>query len=156
MSGVIHLWKSGSYGIAAIVFIASIMVPLFKLLALSVLLLSVQRRTTWWPMQRARLYRLVELVGRWSMLDIYVVTLLAALVQHVQIMAEPPSRAQSPNGIPCGAKLVGALRHQYGRIRSQLVRPGYLRPDPRTIYPDAATDDARWGGGSSPDSPETG
>jgi paraquat-inducible protein A len=81
MSGVIHLWKSGSYGIAAIVFIASILVPLFKLMALSVLLLSVQRRTTWWPMQRARLYRLVELVGRWSMLDIYVVTLLAALVQ---------------------------------------------------------------------------
>ena len=55
-----------------------------------------------------------------------------------------------------GRELGGALRHQYGRIRSQLVRPGYLRPDPRTIYPDAATDDARWGGGSSPDSPETG
>jgi paraquat-inducible protein A len=81
MSGVIHLWKTGSWGIASIVFVASIMVPLFKLMALTLLLISVQRRTTWWPMQRARLYRLVELVGRWSMLDIYVVTLLAALVQ---------------------------------------------------------------------------
>lgn len=81
MSGVIHLWKTGSWGISAIVFIASIMVPLFKLMALTVLLLSVQRRSTWWSMQRARLYRLVELVGRWSMLDIYVVTLLAAVVQ---------------------------------------------------------------------------
>lgn len=81
MSGVVHLWKTGFWGIATIVFIASIMVPLFKLIALTLLLVSVQRRSTWWPMQRARLYRLVELVGRWSMLDIYVVTLLAGLVQ---------------------------------------------------------------------------
>jgi len=81
MSGVLHLWETGFWGIAAIVFVASIIVPLFKLLALTLLLVSVQRRSTWWPMQRTRLYRLMELVGRWSMLDIYVVTLLAALVQ---------------------------------------------------------------------------
>lgn len=81
MSGIIHLWTTGFQGIAAIVFIASILVPLFKLLALTLLLLSVQRESTWWPMQRMRLYRMVELVGRWSMLDIYVVTFLAAVVQ---------------------------------------------------------------------------
>ena len=81
MSGVVHLWKSGSWTVAAIVFIASIVVPLFKLIALTLLLVSVQRRSTWWPMQRTRLYRMVALVGRWSMLDIYVVTILAALVQ---------------------------------------------------------------------------
>jgi len=78
---VVHLWKSGSWTVAAIVFIASIVVPLFKLIALTLLLVSVQRRSTWWPMQRTRLYRMVALVGRWSMLDIYVVTILAALVQ---------------------------------------------------------------------------
>jgi paraquat-inducible protein A len=81
MSGVVHLWKSGSCGIAVIVFVASILVPLFKLMALTLLLVSVQRRSTWWPTQRTKLYRMVELVGRWSMLDIYVVTILAALVQ---------------------------------------------------------------------------
>jgi paraquat-inducible protein A len=81
MSGVVHLWKTNFEGIATIVFIASIMVPLFKLLALTLLLLSVQRRSLWQTSQRARLYRLVEFVGRWSMLDIYVVTLMAALVQ---------------------------------------------------------------------------
>jgi len=81
MSGVVHLWKTGSWAIAAIVFIASIMVPLFKLVALTILLISVQRRSSWWPTQRTRLYRMVEFVGRWSMLDIYVVTILAALVQ---------------------------------------------------------------------------
>lgn len=81
MSGVVHLWKTGFEGIATIVFIASILVPLFKLMALTLLLISVQRRSTWLTGQRARLYRLVELVGRWSMLDIFVVTLMAALVQ---------------------------------------------------------------------------
>ena len=81
MSGVVHLWKTGSWAISAIVFIASIIVPLFKLIALTLLLVSVKRRSTWWPNQRIRLYRMVELVGRWSMLDIYVVTILAALVQ---------------------------------------------------------------------------
>ena len=81
MSGIIHLWKTDFQGIAAIVFIASILVPLFKLLALTLLLISVQRKSTWWPMQRMRLYRMVEQVGRWSMLDIYVVTFLAAVVQ---------------------------------------------------------------------------
>ncbi|MNJ74697.1 Paraquat-inducible protein A [compost metagenome] len=55
--------------------------PLAKLLALVLLLLSVQLRSQWQPVQRTRLYRLVELVGRWSMLDVYVVTLLVALVQ---------------------------------------------------------------------------
>lgn len=81
MSGIIHLWVTDFQGIAVIVFIASILVPLFKLLALTLLLVSVQRESTWWPMQRMRLYRMVEQVGRWSMLDIYVVTFLAALVQ---------------------------------------------------------------------------
>ena len=81
MSGVIYLWNSGSWDLAVVVFIASIMVPLLKLIALTLLLVSVQRRSIWLPVQRTRLYRLVELVGRWSMLDIYVVTILAALVQ---------------------------------------------------------------------------
>jgi paraquat-inducible protein A len=81
MSGVIYLWSSGSWDLALVVFIASIMVPLLKLIAISFLLVSVQRCSVWQPVQRTRLYRLVELVGRWSMLDIYVVTILAALVQ---------------------------------------------------------------------------
>lgn len=81
VSGVVHLWRTGSWLIAIIVFIASVAIPLLKLFSLSLLLISVQRRSTWHPLQRTRLFRLVELVGRWSMLDIYVVTLLAALVQ---------------------------------------------------------------------------
>jgi len=81
MSGVMHLWHSGNQGIAVIVFVASILVPLFKLVVLTLLLLSVRRGSTWGIKHRVHLYRVVELVGRWSMLDIFVVTLLAALVQ---------------------------------------------------------------------------
>ncbi len=81
ISGVVELWRTGSWMIAVIVFIASVTIPLLKLISLTLLLVSVQRRSTWHPRQRTRLYRLLELVGRWSMLDIYVVTLLAALVQ---------------------------------------------------------------------------
>lgn len=81
MSGVVYLWTSGSWPLAAIVFIASIMVPGSKLVALTFLLVSVQRRSTWRPLERTWLYRMVELVGRWSMVDIYVTTILTAIVQ---------------------------------------------------------------------------
>ncbi len=81
MSGIVFLWHSGSWDLALIVFIASIMVPLLKLLSMTLLLVSVQRRSVWQPLQRTKLYRIVEFIGRWSMLDIYVVTILAALVQ---------------------------------------------------------------------------
>jgi paraquat-inducible protein A len=81
MSGVVYLWTSGSWPLAAIIFIASIMVPASKLIALTFLLVSVQRRSTWSPLERTRLYRVVERVGRWSMVDIYVAAILTAIVQ---------------------------------------------------------------------------
>jgi paraquat-inducible protein A len=64
-----------------VVFIASVAVPMLKIIALIFLVATAQRRSRWLPEQRARIYRVVEFVGRWSMLDIYVVTLLVALVQ---------------------------------------------------------------------------
>jgi paraquat-inducible protein A len=102
LSGVIFLWHSGSWDLALVVFIASIMVPLMKLMALTVLLVSVQCRSVWRPVQRARLYRLVELVGRWSMLDIYVVTVLAALVQ----IGSLATIKAGPAVVPFGAVVV--------------------------------------------------
>ncbi|WP_211251792.1 paraquat-inducible protein A [Andreprevotia chitinilytica] len=81
LSGVVFLWSSGSWPLALLVFFASIMVPMLKMIALTLLLISVQCRSRWQPLQRLKLYRLVEFVGRWSMLDIYVVAILAALVQ---------------------------------------------------------------------------
>jgi len=81
LSGVIYLWNSGSAPIALLIFFASILVPLAKLFALAYLLISVQRRSLLMPLQRTKLYRMAEFVGRWSMVDIYVVALLVTLVQ---------------------------------------------------------------------------
>lgn len=81
MSGVIFFMQTGSWGIALIIFVASIVVPIAKLIVLIGLLVSVQRRSHWRPAERTRLYRITELVGRWSMLDVFVVTVLVALVR---------------------------------------------------------------------------
>lgn len=86
MSGVVYLWSNGSWILAMVVFIASVAVPLFKMLSLTALLVGVQRRSRHQPRQRTKLYRFLELIGRWSMLDVYVVTILVALVQ-VQSLA---------------------------------------------------------------------
>jgi len=81
MSGVLVLLQSGSWPIAVLVFIASIVVPLLKIIALAVLVYSAWRRSSSHRLQRSELFRLVEFVGRWSMLDIYAISLLATLVQ---------------------------------------------------------------------------
>ena len=81
LSGVVYFWTSGSYDLAIIIFTASIFVPLAKLLTLSFLLISVQRRWRWEPLQRLKLFRMVEFIGKWSMLDVFVVALLATLVE---------------------------------------------------------------------------
>ncbi|MEM4988178.1 paraquat-inducible protein A [Collimonas sp. H4R21] len=81
MSGVIYFWVSGAWELAAIIFIASFLVPLFKLASLILLTWTAQKRSRWRRLQRAKLYRLVEIIGRWSMLDVFVVSLLAGLVQ---------------------------------------------------------------------------
>jgi paraquat-inducible protein A len=81
MSGVIYFVKSGSWPIALVIFVASVFVPLLKLFLLTFLLISVHRKSRWRPKDRTRLYRITEAVGRWSMVDIYVVTILVALVK---------------------------------------------------------------------------
>lgn len=87
LSGVIYLWKAGSWGLALIVFTASIVVPCFKLAALGWLNWTVQCKSTFAPLNRARLYRFIDFIGRWSMLDVFVVGLLVTLVQ-LRIIAE--------------------------------------------------------------------
>jgi len=81
LSGVVYLWTSGSWPLAIVVFVASIAVPMLKILALAYLAISTQLHSRWYAVQRTRIYRVVEFVGRWSMLDIYVITMLVALVQ---------------------------------------------------------------------------
>jgi paraquat-inducible protein A len=81
MSGVLSLIQEGSWPLALLVFVASIVVPLLKLVAMGWLLISVTRQSPGNAQQKSRLFRLVEFIGRWSMLDVYAIALLVSLVQ---------------------------------------------------------------------------
>lgn len=92
MAGVIDFWRGGSYGIAVLIFVASAVIPCMKFLTLGLLLIASQRQSTWAMRERAKLYRLTEGIGYWSMLDVVVVAVVAALVQFQALSeAEPRS-----------------------------------------------------------------
>lgn len=86
LGGVVELWEGGSWDIAVIVFVASVVVPLTKLLALVLLAVSVQRRSARNLRARTRMYEMVEFIGQWSMLDVFVVIVLAALADFQGLM----------------------------------------------------------------------
>jgi paraquat-inducible protein A len=88
--GIGELWHTGSWLLAVIVFIASIVVPLAKVGALALLAVTVRTAPRWRRLERAKLYRLVEAVGHWSMLDVYVVVLLGGIVQFGRVANVEP------------------------------------------------------------------
>jgi len=98
MSGVAYLWHSGSWHLALVVFIASVLVPLAKMICLSLLAISVQRGWTERALERTKLYRVLEFVGPWSMLDVFVVTILVALVQLKSLATIQPGPAAAAFG----------------------------------------------------------
>ncbi|MCJ8271592.1 MAG: paraquat-inducible protein A, partial [Psychrosphaera sp.] len=93
LGGVILLWHMGSYPIAAVIFIASVAVPVAKILVLIWLNYSVARRQTNLTQERIVLYRIAEFVGRWSMVDVYVVIILVSLIQLGNTMSIYPGGA---------------------------------------------------------------
>ncbi|GAB3034763.1 MULTISPECIES: paraquat-inducible protein A [Oleiagrimonas] len=125
LSGVAELWRAGSWDLAVIVFVASIMVPLLKFAALLVLLISVQRRKAWRTRGRAHLFRLVEGIGYWSMLDVFVVTLLVALVRFQLTQVDP-----GPGVVYFGLVVV-------------LTMLASMSFDPRLIWDHAVTEDEK-------------
>lgn len=90
LGGVVMLWEHGSYPIAAIIFVASILIPVLKFLVLIYLLISVK-----YPIgkdkkvNKHKLYYMTELIGPWSMIDVFVVAILAALIHlaNIEIIA---------------------------------------------------------------------
>lgn len=95
MSGVVSLIKIGSIPVALVVFIASIVVPTFKLLGLAFLLYSIQRHQSMSPRQRILTYRFIEWIGRWSMLDIFVIATLVAAVNFGNLAKIEPNLGAS-------------------------------------------------------------
>ena len=88
--GMISFWKSGAYPIALVIFTASIMIPLLKIVALSWLCLAASGKLHPSPAMLGRVYWFTELLGRWSMIDIFVVGILVALVQLGNYMTITP------------------------------------------------------------------
>jgi len=95
LAGVEHLIFAGMWPLGLIVFFASIMVPVSKLLALLYLLLSVQLRSHWRPADRTRLYRMTEMIGSWSMVDIFIIGILTSLVSLDALSTIRPGVAAS-------------------------------------------------------------
>jgi len=91
MEGVVLLWSPSSWPLSIVVFIASVTIPLAKLIALSYLLITVQRGSLKGSRERTRLYRMVAFIGRWSMLDVFVDTFVVALVQLQPLMSVEPA-----------------------------------------------------------------
>jgi len=102
LSGVLVLIHTGSWPLAVLVFFASIVVPLLKIFSISLLVWMSARGAREHQLARARLYRVIEFVGRWSMLDIYVVTLLVALVR----MGKLASISAGPGALAFAAVVV--------------------------------------------------
>jgi paraquat-inducible protein A len=80
LGGVAYFWTSGDWPLAVIVFVASVVVPMLKLAILTLQTVAACQDSAWQPLERARLHRLVERIGRWSMLDVFVVALTVTLV----------------------------------------------------------------------------
>src|SRR5271165_2476812 len=90
LQGVVLLWSPTGWPLSIIVLVASIMIPSAKILALAYLLITAQRGSIKNNEQRVRMYRMVEFIGRWSMVDVFVDTFTAALIQLQPLMAVEP------------------------------------------------------------------
>lgn len=121
-SGVVELFNAGMWEISALVFFASITVPMLKILGLGYLLISVHIKSRWRLRDRTKLYRLIEGVGRWSMIDMFMVSILVALVQLGGVATIEPGV-----GATCFASVVVITMFAAGAF------------DPRIIW-DAAED----------------
>ncbi len=80
IDGIIHFFKEGSYGIGLIIFLASILVPLFKIIGLLILLFTIHRKKNRFLKQKTKMFHFIAFIGRWSMLDIFVIALITVLV----------------------------------------------------------------------------
>lgn len=109
LGGVVTLWEHGSYPIALVIFIASVLVPLGKIFVLIWLCISVQSGSTMALPQKIKLYRITEFVGRWSMVDVFVVGILVALIQLGNVMTILPGTAALAFAAMVAATMLAAI-----------------------------------------------
>ena len=90
LGGVHELLIAGMWPLAALVFVASVVVPIAKLIGLGLLLVTTHRKSRWRLKERTVLHRVITAIGRWSMIDIFMVSILVALVQFGAIASVTP------------------------------------------------------------------
>jgi paraquat-inducible protein A len=93
ISGVIYFFTHGDWPVALVIFLASVVLPMLKMIAIAYLLIMVQRGKVTRQREKTRLYLLAEVLGRWSMVDIFVVALMITLVQLGQLATFEPGPA---------------------------------------------------------------
>ncbi|MEN8190148.1 MAG: paraquat-inducible protein A [Thermodesulfobacteriota bacterium] len=91
MDGVIYFFHEKEFGIGLIIFTASILVPVFKVIGLTIILVSIHFKTETSLRQKAIMFRFIEFIGRWSMLDIFVIAFMAALVDFANLSSTHPA-----------------------------------------------------------------
>jgi paraquat-inducible protein A len=123
IGGVVLLWNMGSYPVALVILIASVLVPIGKILIVATLCWTVGRHQTISSRQRTTLYRITEFIGKWSMVDVFVVAILVALIQITGIIVIRPGGA--------------ALAFAGVVILTMLAAESF---DPRLIWDDEAAD----------------
>jgi len=120
-SGIVFLWAHGSYFVATVIFLASVVVPIAKFLVIFYLLGSVHRRSRLALKEKVHLYRLTEIIGPWSMVDVFVVALLVALVKMGGIASVRPGVAATAFAAMVAMTMLSAMSF-----------------DPRTLWDDEA------------------
>lgn len=109
VGGVVELVQMGSWPVATVIFVASVMVPVGKLVALAWLCLVVPRSSELNAVTRTRLYRLTEFIGRWSMIDVFVVAILVALIRAGSLMSIEPGPAALAFGTVVVTTMLAAM-----------------------------------------------
>jgi paraquat-inducible protein A len=108
VGGAIELFNHGSYGVALIIFVASVVIPIGKFIAIAYLSLSVRSPVVIRGHGRQRLYEVVEFIGRWSMIDVFVVAILTALVQLDFLASVKPGVAAASFALSVAFTMISA------------------------------------------------
>lgn len=124
LEGVAIFWKKGDYPIATVIFVASVLIPVLKIIALFWLCAAASGKVHPSPAALSRVYWITELVGRWSMVDVFVVAVMVALVQLGALMTITPGPAAVAFGGVVVSTMIAAMSFDPRLLWDQLDRGG--------------------------------
>ena len=130
IGGVVELWQMGDWPVATVIFVASVIVPVGKILALAWLCLMINRSDELSNATRTMLYRITEFIGRWSMIDVFVVAMLVALIRAGALMSITPGPAALAFGAVVVLTMLAAMTFDPRLIWDDPVEPTDAASEP--------------------------